>query len=234
MNFSTLKLNNLGEPHTVTAVEQVCLPDWNEDDCPWCQESAVLDYLLTAHSEDVSLEIKRRANRLRGAGEDGLIDDVFLSGIGMEPMALTPNSNFVRHPATQAETAAAVASAVQEMRTNENIAQRLVPHGFPLRTVLDHHDLNRYTDSILRAALLRVAAPMELRRSKEEHELERIEWVVSKLISSDAHDRQLRRELLVAILLQRLPRQALDEKTLNALREEGYSEFCNLILSNAI
>jgi hypothetical protein len=66
--------------------------------------------------------------------------------------------------------AASVAAALQVMREEPEDRKRLSPNGFPLRSVLSVADLDRYTDSMLRAAILRAATATELRRTEESEE----------------------------------------------------------------
>jgi hypothetical protein len=95
--------------------------------------------------------------------------------------------------------------------------------------VLSIEDLERYTDPILRAAILRAAYAPELRRSDENKENKRVDWARRSLRSADIADRELRRELLVTVLMDKLPSETLDTDTLDLLRREGFSEFCDLV-----
>jgi hypothetical protein len=230
----TLRQNNLGAQHTVTAVDNVILPDWDETSCPWCREGRILDDIIEANPDSVSKAMQERANLLRSSAGAGLVDNVFLDGIDTPPMALGLNSTFVGVPTSQAIVAASVASALQEMRTAEDESIRLVPDGFPVRTVLTIADLDRYTDAILRSAILRSASAGELRRSHEREEKKRTDWARKVILKSDEPERQMRRELLLAILMEKLPRGSLDAASLAALRNEGFSELVDLIESDTL
>jgi hypothetical protein len=226
---STLRLNEHGDAHSVTAVEVVTLPDWNTNDCPWCEESRIFDEIIEQNPNAVSKAMKERALLLRSADKTGLINNVFLEGIGIPTMILGPNSAFVKDPAQPATVAAAVASAIQELRSESDEFLRLAPDGFPVRNILAFADLDRYTDPILRSAILRASRSSELRRSKEGDEKKRAMWTQERLKDPEVPDRQMRREILTAVLTGKLPPHSLDQNTLLALRNEGFSEFCDLV-----
>jgi hypothetical protein len=232
---STLASNPTGTPFYVAAVEAVTLPDWNIDTCPWCREGQVLDDRITPASTDVSQAWTERANTLRNALDHGLVDNVFMTYGQEAPMEIGQNSFFVEKPATQAAVAAAVASAIQLMRVEPDEDKRLMPDTFPLRSVLAFADvMDRYTDAILRSAILRTAAGKELRLLREAEEDKRAAWARKMLTSHDPAERSLRRELLIAILMDKLPRATFDKPTLDALRGDGFVEFCDLIESGRL
>jgi hypothetical protein len=226
---ATLELNTLGRPHTVTAVEEVVLPDWDEATCPWCEERRILEDIGQANNDVVSEEVLERANLLRAEREFGLCDNVFFEGRDTPPMQLSPNSTFVENPVRPSVVVAAVASTLQEMRSAQDPKKLLMPNGFPLRSVLTIRDFDRYTDSILISAILRVASTSELGRTDEEQEVKRTAWARLRLQQDAPEARQMRRELLLAILAGKLPRECLDAETLEALRTEGYREFCRMV-----
>jgi len=226
---STLTARDSKPQHQVSATEAVVLPDWDRDECPWCQESRIFDDILKRNPHGVSQVMVDRAALLRNSNPRGLIDDVFLPGAEDLPVSFTGGSFFVNAPAKPSVVAASVASALQEMREESDEKRRLSPNGFPLRSVLDLDDLDRYTDSMLRAAILRTATAAELRRTQESEENKRAQWARAVLQGSADDVKQLRRELLLAVLMYKVPRQTLDSATLQKLREEGFREICDLI-----
>ena len=94
--------------------------------------------------------------------------------------------------------------------------------------------MRRYTDSILRAAILRGAISNELRRAKESKEFERVKWFRERLVSKEEVDRQLRREILVGVLADKVPIETLDSSVIDSLRAEGYEEFCDLVVNKRL
>lgn len=227
---STLAANPAGPRFYVGAVEEVTLPDWNIRSCPWCREGEVLDDLLAEAPGEVSLAWQERANTLRNAvAWNGLVDDVFMTYDQDAPMEIGQESFFVSKPATQAAVAAAVASAIQTMRVEPDDGKRLSPGAFPKRSVLMFNDvMDRYTDAILRSAILRTALGNELRLSREAEEDKRADWARKMLTSNHPAERSLRRELLIAVVMDKLPRTTLDQQTLDTLRNDGFAEFCDL------
>ena len=120
------------------------------------------------------------------------------------------------------------------MRTERDETKQLHPHGFPVRSVLSIKEFRRYTDPILQAAILRAAYSAEVRRSDESEEEQRTNWTRDMLRCQEETGLQLRRELLINILMEKLPEEALDGETLRLLRKEGFSEFCDLFESNEL
>ena len=155
-----------------------------------------------------------RAARLRGLNPRGLTENVFLSGTDDLKVSFTSGSVFVDFPAQPSAVAASVAGTLQEMREYPDEKKRLSPSGFPLRSVLALADLDRYTDSMLRAAILRSATAAELRRTSESEERKRSQWTRALLQDQSDDAKRLRRELLLAALMHKLPRRTLDSSTL--------------------
>jgi hypothetical protein len=226
---STLMARDSEPAHQVSAAENIVLPDWDRAECPWCQESRVLDDIIKLNPTEVSQTMVHRAGLLRSSSPRGLTENVFLPGIDDLDVSFTPGSFFVEFPARPSAVAASVAATLQEMREDSDEKKRLSPSGFPLRSVLGLTDLDRYTDSMLRAAILRTATAAELRRTEESEESKRAQWARAILQGQSNDAKRLRRELLLAILMHKLPRQTLDLPTLQALRKEGFREICDLI-----
>jgi hypothetical protein len=225
-----LRHNEFGPSHSFVAVESVRLPDWDDQSCPWCAERKILDDLIRLCKSDTSVSLRERANELRQITEQGAGLDVFMPVDGVPPMSLSINSLFVDAPAPPATVAAAVAAALQEMRAEPSEQKRLDSDGFPVRSILGHAALQRYfSDPILRASILRCALALELRKSDEQYEAERAKWVRDRLVSDEIEDRQLRRELLLAVLTEKLPTETLDSSTLDVLRSTGFAEFCDMV-----
>lgn len=140
-------------PNTFTAVEKIVLPNWGHDQCPWCVEAAVQRQL----SPDI-----RRPELL--SAPEGLEQGLFALPPGAEQPELLAGSLFASKGCLQANVFAAVASVLQEMRTDVNICSPcLGSTHFLVATVL-HHDeyIKRYSDSLLAGSLLRAALPGEL------------------------------------------------------------------------
>ena len=124
--------------HTITAVETVILPNWNEGACPWClelQRYRVREAELGTALPDATL--KKRADVLSSGKSDGLCDDLFLE-IGDMGLSLRKNSIFANAPASQAAVFSAVASSLQVLRTAPLLEGQVAlgPRNFPICTVI--------------------------------------------------------------------------------------------------
>lgn len=186
--------------NTVDATYELCLPNWQERDCPWCAELLQYDDLVDRGITLPAFFAARR-QRLVAAKDSGLIDDALLQDGFAPPMQLEQGSIFAPPDASQAAVLASVASALQTMRTAlEPDLPLLGPRRHPLSTVLKATEylLDTYTDSIVRAAFLRAAAPDELVYANRNDE-ERRQGLISDIIENPAaHVCDLGHELIIA------------------------------------
>jgi hypothetical protein len=190
-------------PHarnTVDATYELCLPNWQERGCPWCAELSQYDGLVDCGITLPAFFAARR-QRLVAAKDSGLIDDALLQDGFAPPLKLEQGSIFAPPDASQAAVFASVASAFQTMRTAlEPDLPLLGPRRHPLSTVLKATDylLDTYTDSIVRAAFLRAAAPDELVYAGREGEETR-QTLISDIVENPAaHVCDLGHELILA------------------------------------
>lgn len=176
-------------------VERLLLPDWREDDCPWCHEQKQLEH----HSTVLSPYFVERLNRLRDV-QSGLDDDVFLRwDLSRPPMRLGPRSVFGAG-LNQAELFLVVSSAMQEMRSSGVLVEYPQP---PIAKVLapDGYLTGRYYEDAIDAAICRAAKRHDLRTSTMEPEL--MTKTGRRLVEAFSLD--LRGELLFAIGEGKLP-----------------------------
>lgn len=215
---STLQQNNLGRSHSVMSVESVVLPNWNHDNCPLCLEKEFLQELVENQEGQISRWIQNRLNFLRRTSSEGLSENVFLQSQNASALRLTINSLFAHSNAPQSVVLSSVASAIQEMRACEDRVRRLDARGFPVRTIFRSRDLNRYSDGILRASILRSLAPDELRRFSIEKEKLLVEQAQSIFEATGEDEKNTHAELALAIGLGKIPIEAASEGTKRALR----------------
>ena len=104
------------------------------------------------------------------------------------------------------------------MREHEDPLERLDVRGFPFRTVLAAGDLDKYTDGILRASIMRSLIPEELRRVAHDKERFLIEWGIKLFKATDQDDKNTQSELALAIGLRKLPIEIVNENTKQALK----------------
>lgn len=116
-------------------------------------------------------------------------------------MTLGPESLFANFGANQAEAFAAVASALQYLRSASTPDRPpLGPRQFPVSTVLNHEDYlcSKWTDSILRAAFLRAASSEELTYADAGRENARIQALEDLLVQSADGEHDIALEILLA------------------------------------
>lgn len=205
--------------NTVDATFEVCLPNWQERECPWCAEQRFYDAIVAQSQELPPLFASRRARLVEGR-ERGLTADAALQDGFTTPMRLERSSIFAPEGASQAETFAAVASALQIMRTVEEAdLPRLGPRRYPLSTVLKSTEYLRdtFTDSIVRVAFLRGAAPDELVYADAAHERER-QILMQAIVSDQAtHVSDVAHEIVLAAALGK---GELSEPIIEALNQD--------------
>ena len=186
--------------NTVDATYELCLPNWQEQSCPWCAELSQYDDLV---DRGITLPdfFAARRQQLVAAKYSGLIENALLQDGSAPPLKLEQGSIFAPPDASQAAVFASVASAFQTMRTVlETDLPLLGPRRHPLSTVLKATEylLDTYTDSIVRAAFLRAAAPDELVYASRDDE-EKRQVLISDIVENPAaHVCDLGHELILA------------------------------------
>ena len=226
---NTLRANESGEYHTVDFVENVILPNWDEQSCPLCVERRLLDRLIREGIVPSGSILREREHKLRNSVRQGLVDDVFFGLPSTQPLQITLNSFFVKEGATQAVVLCAVAAAIQELRKHDDLSKRLNAQGFPVRRTYAIKDLDRYTDGILRASLLRCLDAAELQKISREKERELVNWA-RKTFREDGSDTQSTRpELLLAIGLRKIPIEDGDDAFQQSIACNDLSDLMPLI-----
>jgi len=191
------------ERNTVTATFELCLPHWLERECPWCTELQVYNAIIDRGGE-LPPQFAQRRTRLIEGRETGLMHDAVLQAASDPPIVLAQGSIFAPDGATQADVFAAVASALQTLRTvSEPDLPKLGPRRFPLSTVLLDREylLDTYTDSVVRAAFIRDAIADELVYADGKNETERQALVAGIVASHFPHWADLGHELILAAAL---------------------------------
>jgi hypothetical protein len=150
------------------AVEDLLLPDWDDDECPWCDEMRRLGTYGETGSVDQRL-IERF--ELLDQTSAGLTDRLYLPWDGRDDMPLGEGSFFGDHDLTDAELFVSVAAALQALRNDEDGLTEY--RATPVARVLNPTYWLRgryYADSIV-AAILRATRPHDLRASQIEPRL---------------------------------------------------------------
>lgn len=158
------------QDNSVHSVLNACLPNWLGPQCPWCREAAFYECAPAAADEEQDVEktlpefLAERQTRLADR-DSGLTQDLFLAAPSSKaPLKLYPSSVFAPEDCNQAEVFISVAAALQQMRVAQGSGPALGPRHYPIATVIEAKNYlhEMYTDSIIRASILRGAALEEL------------------------------------------------------------------------
>lgn len=171
-----------GRQNDVEYVEKIVLPNWGEDECPWCIEYSWLSEILrSGNLSDITRKIALERQQLlqSSADSEGLVSKVLWIPSEQPRPTITRGSFFLPHlRAAEADVVASVAGAIQRMRTSKE-ANRL-SSDYPQPRILSPKNYlgpsPRYNDLILRMAVLRSARSSELVRWDDGDEKERSKY----------------------------------------------------------
>ena len=221
--------------HTVHAIETIVLPNWSEIDCPWCHEmSRYRRYFANVTTDRSNKVLRDRLNILIQHISTGLTTGLFLQIPNRPPLTLTPDSILASPSCSQASVFAAVASALQRLRTENQ--PPLGPRRFPISTVLADAEYleHTYTDSILRACFLRAAQLEELVYADRDSERKRAERARQLVMSADELASDISAEIVLAAILNKLPELDLKNESIQErLRMLGLDLLLDVLLSQS-
>lgn len=193
--------------NTVDAVFSVCLPNWQDRNCPWCREAAFYES-CKPESDDAEFPdfmVKRQA--MLADRDAGLRDNLFFVLDGAPPLKLHSGSIFTADNSrcSQAEIFTAVAASLQHLRVAGDGQLALGPRRYPVATVIQSSNYlhEMYTDSILRASILRGAGLEELVYTDADKERDRSDYISTIMTSTEADKIDLRAEIIVAHALHK-------------------------------
>ena len=208
--------------NVVKAIETVVMPNWVEDDCPWCKEARLYRDGFTNGKSENQRAREKRLLFLEGMMEEGLTENLYLQISGSQAWNLAGGSIFAQAGACEAAVFVAVASALQDLRTVQHDKGRplLGPRRFPWATVLEYKKylLHMYNESTIRAAFLRASARDELVYTDVGKEKDRASLARKLIFSNDRRDCDLAGELGYAIADKKFPEFRLDKKALDRLQ----------------
>ena len=198
-----------GRQNDVEYVEKIVLPNWREDECPWCMEYRWLSEMMqTGRLCGTSFDLALVRQQLLEAAADGegLIDEVLWIPPGQPRPTITRESIFLPHTgAAEADVVASVAGAIQRMRTDRKEKLRLSAD-FPQPRLLSPRNYlgpsPRFNDLILGMAVLRSARRSELRRWDDGDEAERSTYLRDGF---GDNQRRFALELIVTMSQQKFP-----------------------------
>ena len=211
--------------NVIKAIETLVIPNWSEDDCPWCQEVRFhRDAFTTSPSGDQQARSKRLLS-LEGEMGKGLSEGLYLRVFECHPWNIAGGSIFAEAGACEASVFLAVASALQVLRTEANESGRPVlgPRRFPWATVVEFEKylVHTYTESIIRAAFLRATTRDEMVYTNVDREKQKASSARAILFSDDRAIYNLAGELAFAIADGKFPEFRREEDVLRRLRALG-------------
>lgn len=198
--------------HDAAAVMTLPLPAWASERCPWCEEMRL--YARWATEQPLPPVLAERRERLATATHTGIRDGLLLSIEGMPAMQLGPGSFFLSEGNNDAELFAAMASTFQRLRTRDPAqGPPLGPKRFPVSTVLQPIDYTDevWSDSILRAMILRAATADELVYVDPEEEAKRTHSARGLITRPERDEHSVLLEVLLAAGLEKIDLKADDE-----------------------
>ena len=220
------------KPHTVDAVEQLILPNWKEDECPWCKELDILQMGRGMGGKYPLSLVKRMAalqKPIDHRAGDGIEAFLRLASIGNDaPFKLLTGSIFGPEGMSDVDTFVSVASTIQSLRNDAGLGMV----GFPNVHLLDAEDYvgANFSDSILRAALVRTGRRKEMEHLQAKDEDLRRN-LVKKAIMEQTEQPCIALELLIACALHKLPWPEFSDEEVEELKSRGHGESLTAIIS---
>ncbi len=136
------------------AVEEIILPNWNEELCPWCREFDFISGIARRFARPPRWLTARLA-KLRNRTE-GISDEPILLLPGVSSVVLGDQSPICSGESSSMVVMFALASALQAQRNDKYLKKQLHPR-FPVSNVMSPENVkDRYTEGLIRAALLRL------------------------------------------------------------------------------
>jgi hypothetical protein len=212
-----------GPKHTLSYVDKIVLPNWDEKECPWCRELVIYNKLAQGGQVLTRLILERMRDVSCAGDGMGLQSNLFFR-LQEEPYGcLGPNSVLAPQHASEAEVFAAVASTIQRMRTDADPHRRLASCEYPIVSVIDPRDPlgNTFSESIIRAAIIRASKRVELERIKAEDERARTNMVKQIIFDTERDINNLTLELFLGIAMRKLPPISVSSGELEELRARG-------------
>ncbi len=208
------------------SIDELFLPNWGQEDCPWCWELNRLKNLpdraaITPAMRRRYLALERTASGLSG----GLFLHWSSRGALKTALRLGPRSIFGER-LSDVELFVSVASAMQTLRSSGELSEHYVT---PLARVLSptFYLRGRYYDAIITAAILRCGARHDLRSTMTDAKL--ISALTQRL--RERASVELRSEILLAIAQGKLPKVPFGEEDRDFWRgEPGVCAFLRSLL----
>jgi hypothetical protein len=166
-----LEYRSGGVKNIFSYVEEVFLPDWNKDTCPWCKEIKLLSEIVDDESFKYPALATRFAKRqifLTQKESFGLVGDCFFSLHESEKAAFAGGSIFSKKKEiSEAELICRISASIHHLkvegRTNGGEIEKLGIE-FPMYTIIRSDDYlgHTFNEALIKAAILRSCNALEL------------------------------------------------------------------------
>mgnify|MGYP001760647878 FL=1 len=165
-NFKNLKStiaysSDNGPPRTLNFIDFIILPDGGRKGCPWCVEREILVRSIKPNFRGEGIF----HNRLRALSDLSIgvqgADSIFHIDDSTKNLLLGSDSYLAPKSTSISGAVLAAATGLQKMRTSAIEKNRLSP-GFPHAQVLGSKNFRLYSEGLIRAALIRNCAAIEL------------------------------------------------------------------------
>jgi hypothetical protein len=141
------------------SVEQIILPTWSKDQCPWCLEFDFISRIAREFSRPPQW-LSQRLAKLRDRNA-GIADEPLLLLPGVTSVVMGEESPICPGGVSSMVATFLLASALQSHRYDNDPKKQLHP-GFPVGNVMSPENVsNRYTEGLIRAILLRLVRRAE-------------------------------------------------------------------------
>lgn len=194
---------------TVVPIETFFLPDWAEEQCPWCAEFSFLSAVAQAMASPPPW-LAKRILKLSEPNAAEALDPIFLFP-GTRKRTLGHGSVVANARSSAAATLFSVANAMQQLRHDKKPTRRLNPL-FPNHQVMAARNLKNYSETFLRALLLRAVGPGEWGTTQRQLAGQ----LLARGVRRPSEARFLAGEMLLAVM-----RETLDRSVINALTSLG-------------
>ncbi|WP_462220354.1 hypothetical protein, partial [Ferruginibacter sp.] len=237
VNELQLRINSSGGKnpiqHIVTSIEKINLPDWDEKNCPWCNEKDILQKLITEKKHDSQLfitSLRNRYSELQGSKKEGLTNNVFFDYTESTKQAFLGGSIFFdSQSVSEADLFIAIAASIHHLRiiggpevdNKTNIITLGILNPYYKILAIDAYlpAGARYNEAIIRACIIRACTRQEL-HAKTEENIDRQKSYLNDFIagiSLQIADRGFfLYELYVSLKAKKLPKPT-DDKLINIL-----------------
>lgn len=180
-------------------IEYLVLPDFGHVKCPWCIEKKALQKILKPKLRPDGF-YDERLEQL-SCEREGIKSDLAFSVSNKyaKPTFLGAGSFLGPHGMSAAGVLLCVASAVQQLRENSNIQERLST-SFPCSKVFASKNFGNFSEEVIRAALIRVLNVDEFGISEKEATMN----ILFKALKTD-ECHLLVSEMIVAAISRKFP-----------------------------